>query len=130
MLKLVMPNIKTKNILSTLFSKYDSKLIYTLCGLTALIALSIFNLSFFYSQQYKALNKKVVLGAKVNTETRLDYWYEMVSEHPSYIVAWLEIAKLESRRGNDQAAINAIKFAEDIEPNFEELALTKKALGL
>jgi len=130
MLKLVMPNIKTKNILSTLSSKYNSKLIYTLCGLTALIALSIFNLSFFYSQQYKALNKKVVLGAKVNTETQLNYWYEMVSEHPNYIVAWLEIAKLESRRGNDQAAINAIKFAEDIEPNFEELALTKKALGL
>jgi tetratricopeptide (TPR) repeat protein len=130
MLKLVMPNIKTKKNLSILPSGWNSKVIYTVCAITALVTLSIFNLSFFYSQQYKALNNRIVLGAKTNTDSRLDYWYNMASQHPNYIVAWLEIAKLEHQRGNHQAVLNAIKFAEAIEPNIEELARTKKELGL
>ena len=125
-----MPNIKSEKIKSFLLSGKNSKIIYTACALVVLVTLSIFNLSFFYSQQYKALNDKIVLGAKNNTETQLDYWYQMASQHPNYIVAWLEIAKLENGRGNHQAVLNAIKFADAIEPNFEELAQTKKELGL
>jgi tetratricopeptide (TPR) repeat protein len=125
-----MLNIKTKKIISILPSGHNSKIIYTACALITLVTLSIFNLSFFYSQQYKALSDKIVLGAKTNAETKLDYWYSMASQHPNYIVAWLEIAKLENGRGNYQAVLNAIKFAEAIEPNFEELTQTKKELGL
>jgi hypothetical protein len=130
MLKLVMPNIKSEKIKSFLSSGNNSKIIYTACALVVLVTLSVFNLSYFYSQQYRALSDKIVLGAKNNTETKLDYWYKMASQHPNYIVAWLEIAKLENVRGNNQAVLNAIKFAEAIEPNFEELAQTKKELGL
>lgn len=125
-----MPNIKSEKIKSFFPPGNNSKIIYTACALVVLVTLSIFNLSFFYSQQYKALNDKIVLGAKNNTETQLDYWYKMASQHPNYIVAWLEIAKLENGRGNHQAVLNAIKFAEAIEPNFEELTQTKKELGL
>ena len=125
-----MPNIKSEKIKSFLSSGNNSKIIYTACALVILVTLSIFNLSYFYSQQFRALNDKIVLGAKNNTETKLDYWYEMASQHPNYIVAWLEIAKLENGRGNHQAVLNAIKFAEAIEPNLEELAQTKKELGL
>lgn len=125
-----MPNIKSEKIKSFFSSGNNSKIIYTACALVVLVTLSIFNLSYFYSQQLRALNDKIVLGTKNNTETKLDYWYKMASQHPNYIVAWLEIAKLENGRGNHQAVLNAIKFAEAIEPNLEELAQTKKELGL
>jgi hypothetical protein len=121
---------KPKKIISTLSSWNKSKNIYAACGLTVLTALSVLNISYYYSQQYKAFSKQLVLGTTSTTDSRLDYWYSVAVEHPNYIIAWLEIAKLESDRGNSIAVLNAINFAEAIDPNFEELLAIKKKLGL
>ena len=125
-----MLNFKSKNILLKIKASNNPKMIYTVCALIVLITLSIFNFSLFYRQQFKTISQNSVLGTQNEIEEKLDYWYNMVSQHPNYIVAWLEIAKLENLRGNQQAVKNAIKFAEAIEPNFEDLIKTKNELGL
>ena len=125
-----MLNFKPKKFLVNIKASNNSKMIFTLCASIVLITLSIFNFSLFYWQKYQTINQKNVLGTQNEIERGLDYWYNIVSQHPNYIVAWLEIAKLENLRGNQQAVTNAIKFAEAIEPNLEELIKTKKELGL
>jgi hypothetical protein len=125
-----MLNFKPKKFLANIKASNNLKIIYTLCASIVLITLSIFNFSLFYWQKFQTINQKRVLGTQNEIERGLDYWYNIVSQHPNYIVAWLEIAKLENLRGNQQAVTNAIKFAEAIEPNLEELIKTKKELGL
>lgn len=125
-----MLNFKTKKFLVNIEASNNSKMIYAICASIILITLSIFNFSLFNWQQFKTIGQNSVLGTQNEIERELDYWYNMVSQHPNYIVAWLEIAKLENLRGNQQAVKNAIKFAEAIEPNIEELIKTKKKLGL
>jgi len=125
-----MINFKSKNIFGRLKARNNPKMIYTACALIILIALSIFNFSLFYWQQFRTFSQNSVLGTQNMAEEELDYWYDIVSQHPNYIVAWLEIAKLESLRGNQQAVTNAIKFAEAIDPNLEDLIKTKYELGL
>ena len=125
-----MIHFKSKKFNLGLKVNKDSKMIYTICASVLLITLSIFNFSLYHWQQYKLIRNPKVEGAQNEIVVGLDYWYKMASQHPDYIVAWLEIAKLEKLRGNTQASKKALEFAEDIEPNFPELIKTKNGLGL
>lgn len=104
--------------------------IYIICGSILLITLSMFNFSLYYWRQFNFIKKNTVLGIQNNASKELSYWYSLTSKYPDYIIAWIEIAQLESRRGNFQAAKNAIIRAEEINPNFEGLIKIKVQLGL
>lgn len=78
-----------------------------------LLFLTSFNLHSF-------TNKKRVLGVKNESISLLeekDFWQATVVKHPTYLDAWLNLARIESQLGNDQLAQEALKTAKIIAPN-------------
>ena len=125
-----MIKVGLKNIVPIIKLQSNTKTRLIVFISTVLIVFSVFNIFQFYKHQLKVLNSRPILGTQNKDEERLDYWYEMVSQHPDYITAWIEIARIEYKRGNLKAVEFAIKSAEAIDPNFEYLADTKKELHL
>lgn len=81
----------------------------------------------------KFLNNQKVLGTSVDTtsiqEEKL-YWQKIVSDNPTYIDGYLELAKVEVQLGNIQEAQNFINQALQINPNSQRIPEVKKQLGL
>lgn len=125
-----MQRITPKNILSIIKLKSNTKTNLIIFISTVLVVFSIFNLFLFYRHKVQILRSSPILGTQNKAEGKLDYWYGMVSQHPDYISAWIEIARLEYERGNIKAVEYAINSAEAIDPNFEYLTKTKKELRL
>jgi len=75
---------------------------------TCLFTISLLFLSAFYLKIY--LNKKVVLGTKVDTSRESMFWQEFVSTNPQYYEGWAELYNL---TGNE----NYLTKALEIDPN-------------
>lgn len=57
-----------------------------------LFTISLLFFSAFYLKIY--LNKKIVLGTKVDTSREVMFWQEFVSENPQYYEGWIELYNL------------------------------------
>ncbi|MDP2947778.1 MAG: hypothetical protein Q8N88_06710, partial [Nanoarchaeota archaeon] len=73
-----------------------------------LFTISLLFFSAFYLKIY--LNKKIVLGTKVDTSREVMFWQEFVSENPQYYEGWIELYNLTGESGYLNKAI-------EIDPN-------------
>lgn len=129
MLKSFMLKLHLQKLSSNSEVAKNTRLVYVICASIILITLSIFNFSLYYSRQFNLYKENNVLGVQKFPVKELRYWYNLVAQHPDYITAWIEIAKLEIARGNTQAAVNAVEFAETIEPNADEVIKIRQQVG-
>ncbi len=93
-------------------SKYLLKVSFILSVLT-LITFNIQNISF----------GKKVLGASTkivqNLHSEKVFWEEFLEENPSYLEGWIELAIIQEELGNQNASLQALLKAEEINPNWE-----------
>jgi len=81
----------------------------------------------------KFLSNQKVLGTKIDTTTiqnEKSYWQKIVSDNPTYLDGYLELAKVEVQLGNTQEAQNYINQALQINPNSQRIPEIKKLLNI
>jgi len=96
-------------------------LILAFCFLIVILSLSVFNIAYSFAPV-----QKNVLGAQKETYfkdqlLRKKFWLSFLNSNPNYLPGWIELAKIESRLGNLQAANEAFETAQKIDPNSELL---------
>lgn len=100
---------------------------YTYCLLTILLLILIsININ-------KAIATQKVLGASINAsplQNEKSYWEKMVSDNPTYIDGYLELAKVDVELGNTSEATSYIEKALSLDPNSSKITSVQKALGL
>lgn len=93
-------------------------------GLIAILFLAGFNLNDY-------LSKPKVLGAETpNFSKEMVFWENIVSENPTYIDGWVELARASYELGDKDYAIGALNSAKAINPNSEKIEVLEKELGL
>lgn len=79
----------------------------------------------------KPPDENLVLGTKeASLENSKVYWEKFLQENPAYFDGWLELAKIYYDLGYMSGTLEALEEASKIDPNSEEVADTKKLLGL
>jgi len=106
-------------------AKTDLSILYISCAFLVLITLSLFNLALYL---FKSNHE--VLGANSEVSQEIIFWHDFLTENPSYIDGWLELTKLEYEKGNFASSQEALRQAEIIDPNSEELKKLKIDLDL
>lgn len=107
------------------YGKYFVHYIYCL-GTIGLLILASYNLN-------NLLKNRNVLGASVETNTIQDekeYWLKIASENPTYVDAYLQLAKVEVELSNKEGAKTYIEEAKKLNPNSEVIEKVEKDLGL
>ena len=104
------------------------KTVYILCATIILVALSLFNLSLYFTKGKPERNKKV-LGTEIVVYREIYYWKGLLEANPQYLEGWLELAKIEYSIGNYEEAKNAVSKASEIDPNSEELKKVRKLVN-
>lgn len=118
-------NTKASKEIKESYGKYFIHYIYCL-GTIALLILASYNLN-------NLLKSRNVLGASVEVNTIQDekeYWLKVASENPTYVDAYLQLAKVETELSNKDGARSYINEAKKLNPNSEEIEIVEKELGL
>lgn len=107
------------------FKPYFIHYFYCL-AVIALLLLTSLNINKFL------INQKV-LGASVDNTPLLDekaYWQKIVSDNPSYVDGYLQLAKIEVELGNKIEAQTFINKALSLDPNSSKIPKVISALNL
>lgn len=94
-----------------------------LASLTLLLVLSVFNLSFYLN-----LKPNVIYAKIDNTDKRIGFWNTFLEYHPDYFEGWIEVAKMEYKRGNLESANIALSNAKNLNPNSPEIIALENLL--
>lgn len=111
--------------------KTESSYLTISSGIIVILILSIFNL-FLYSSSYS----NNVLGARTGVDfnnlliQEKNFWEKIVSENPTYLDGWLELAKINYKLGDMGYAQGALNTARAIDPNSDKIENLEKELGL
>src|SRR5689334_18366422 len=107
------------------YGKYFIHYIYCL-GTISLLILASYNLN-------NLLKSKNVLGTSIEVNSIQDekeYWLKIASENPTYVDAYLQLAKVEVELSNKDGARSYINEARKLNPNASEIEIAEKELGL
>ncbi len=118
-------NAKASKEIKETYGIYFVHYVYCL-GTIVLLILASYNLN-------NLLKSRNVLGASVEVNTIQDekeYWLKVASENPTYVDAYLQLAKVEVELSNKDAARSYIDEAKKLNPNSEEIEIVGKELGL
>ena len=100
---------------------------YSYClAIIALLILTSVNIN-------KFINSQKVLGAAVDVtplQNEKSYWQNLVNQNPTYIDAYLELAKIDIELGNKNEASNFINTALSLDPNSSKVISVQQELGL
>lgn len=94
-------------------------------------ALSFFLTSFILLNYQNIQNKKQVLGVQTSLKKQeiITYeWREIVNQYPDYRNGWLQLAYQYIRSNEIQKAQEALKMAEELDPNNETIKNLEKLL--
>lgn len=97
---------------------------FSLCAAVFVLLISGLNIATYLDGGKR---EAVVLGITTEDEEKL-FWVNFLNDNPSYIVGWIELAKLESKLGSINGAKEAIDKAEEIDPNSEIVKAIKEGL--
>jgi tetratricopeptide (TPR) repeat protein len=100
---------------------------YTYC-LATILLLTLISINI-----NKAITRQKVLGTSINAsplQNEKSYWQKMVSDNPTYIDGYLELAKVDVELGNINEARSYIEKALSLDPNSPKITEVQKALGL
>lgn len=76
-----------------------------------------------------SLNKNVeVLGIKTSPENERVYWKNIVEENPTYRDGFIELARIETEMGEQEASNKALDKAKLIDPNSVNLLRVEREL--
>ena len=90
-----------------------------------LTTLTFFNVSLiFYSPPTIVEAKEDVISSKI------DFWEDFLSSHPTYFEGWVELSNLQLQKGFKDEAILSYNNAFRIDPNSEKLIILQLKLGL
>lgn len=117
------PTNRFKNI-----SSY--KVLLPICGVTIIIALSLFNLAFYSIEENKSAGIRMETNTKSFLLSQRGFWVEFLEENPSYLPGWIELAKTEVQLENIKSARQALIEAKNIDPNSDILIEAQRQLGL
>lgn len=105
-------------------SKLELKFLLSCFGVIAVLFLAGFSLNNYFS-------KSKVLGTETpDLSKEMLFWEKIVSENPTYIDGWLELARVSFELGDKDYAIGALNSAKAINPNSEKIEVLEKELGL
>ncbi len=105
-------------------SKFELKFLLSCFGVIAILFLAGFSLNNYFS-------KPRVLGTETpDFSKEILFWENIVSENPTYIDGWLELARATYELGDKNYAIGALNSAKAINPNSEKVESLAKELGL
>ncbi len=116
---------KSANVPKETYGKYFLHYIYCL-GTISLLILASYNLN-------NLIKSRNVLGTSVEVNTiqdEKDYWLKVASENPTYVDAYLQLAKVEVELSNKEGARTYIEEAKKLNPNSESVEIVEKELGL
>lgn len=112
-----MPKQSAKN-------KLELKFLFSCFCVITVLFLAGFSLNNYFS-------KPRVLGTETpDFSEKILFWENIVSENPTYIDGWLELAKVTYEHGDKDYAIGALNSAKAINPNSEKVESLTKELGL
>ena len=112
-----MPKQSAKN-------KIELKFLLSCFGIIAVLFLAGFSLNNYFS-------KPRVLGTETpDFSKEILFWENIVSENPTYIDGWLELARVTYEIGDKNYAIGALNSAKAINPNSEKVESLARELGL
>lgn len=123
-----MPAKKIKKVKSDTanFAYKKSFLHYTYClAIIILLTAAGFNVN-------KFINSQKVLGTTVDVtplQNEKAYWQKLISDNPTYIDAYLQVAKVDVELGNKNEANNFLERASNLDPNSSKVQEVKTALG-
>ncbi|GEM_PF-7109021 len=120
-----MPSAKEKPKQKVNFQTYFIHYAYCL-AIIALLSLTSVNIN-------KYLENQKVLSATIDVtplQNEKLYWQTLISQNPSYIDAYLQLAKVEVELGNKNEASDLIAKALQLDPNSPKITSAQKALGL
>lgn len=104
----------------------------SLCaGLILLLTLSALN--FWASlKPHRLLNdtKAEVLGTTNTLNSEQNFWTDFLIAHLGYLPGWLELTKLEIKKGNLEAAKVYLEKARFIDPNSDEVLKLERSFFL
>ena len=95
-------------------------------AIIALLTLTSINLNKFIQNQK-------VLGASVDVtslQNEKAYWQKLVSDNPTFVDGYLQIAKVDVELGNQNEARNYLQKAKDLNPNSTKIIEVQQELGL
>jgi len=105
-------------------SKSELKFLLSCLGIIAVLFLTGFSLSNYFSEPK-------VLGTETpDLFKEMLFWEKIVSENPTYIDGWLELAKTSYQLGDKDYAVGALNSARAISPNSEKIERLARELGL
>lgn len=102
----------------------QEKSIFITFATIGLLVLALFELSFYLSPVKPEIK---IYHNKVNEE--ISFWENFLAIYPDYKAGWIRLAKLEIKNANPLKARNALKMAENIDPNDSELKKIKENLN-
>lgn len=79
------------------------------------------------------MNNKKVLGASIDTspiQKERAYWREVVTDNPTYVDGYLQLAKVDVELGNKNEATDFIEKALSLDPNSSKITEAQRTLGL
>ncbi len=117
---------KTKKTKSKV--NYNSYFLHYSYCLAVIVLLTIIGINL-----NKFLDTKKVLGVTVDVtplQAEKIYWQNISNANPSYIDAYLQLAKVDVELGNSNEATEFIKKALMLNPNSSKITSVQKALGL
>lgn len=85
-----------------------------------LLLLTIFNL-YYYLKPQKVLGVSTLSAKETELASRKAYWEDLLSQSPTYLDGWLELAKIELVEGDKVKATEYLNKARDINPNSEKI---------
>lgn len=81
----------------------------------------------------KFLNNQKVLGTSVDItplQNEKSYWQQIISNNPTYVDGYLQIAKVDIELGNKNEAMSFLERASNLDPNSSKIQEVKNELGL
>ncbi len=123
-----MPSAKRKKSKSKKKENYKKYFIhYAYClAIISLLILTGVNIN-------KYIENQKVLGAKIDIsplQEEKNYWENLITDHPTFVDAYLQLAKVEVEIGDKEKAINLIKKALTLDPNETKIIEVQEELGL
>jgi len=125
--------IKAQKVISKYFNSISHNNLFAFficCGLI-IIALSMFNLAVYsYFKTPRFFGVKIQLNTQDDLISKRAFWDNFLTNYPSYLSGWVELAKVELQLENVDSAIAALDIASNIDPNSGLVINAKKEFGL
>ena len=103
-------------------AKSNSQLSFFLLilGVIFLFLLTSFNFNFYLSERNTLPQEpeNEVLGVQFPLEQQRAFWSDFLNQHPEYLPGWIELAEVEEKAGNTNAAKEALLKTRTIDPNY------------